>query len=299
MGKRIKPEEKMNYFIVGINGYIAGNLFKTLEDRKNIKYTSSSRQNEKNCYYLDLAESEKFDYNVINENDYIICLASVSSPDICDRQYDFAYKVNVSGTKYFIKKCLEKNARVLFMASDTVYGASRNNDVFLENSDCNPVGSYGIMKHSVEKEFLPENNFKSFRLSYVFSKEDKFTSYLAGCSEKKVRADIFHPVYRNAVYLKDVIQAIINLEKKWNDFDNKVFNLCGKQLLSRIDLAKIYKNTVDKNLDINIIQPEDGFFKARPQIINMESLYLAKLLERNPYTIEQAMQIEFNQSKRK
>ena len=45
---------------------------------------------------------------------------------------------------------------------------------FDENSDPKPLGEYGKMKLLVEKEFSREERFKTLRLSYVFSKDDKF-----------------------------------------------------------------------------------------------------------------------------
>ena len=41
-----------------------------------------------------------------------------------------------------------------------------------------PIGEYASMKLAVENYFRNEPNLKVFRLSYVFSWEDKFMRYL-------------------------------------------------------------------------------------------------------------------------
>lgn len=189
--------------IIGKNGFIAKKLLK----RGQYKVTTSNELSSDDVY-LDLKNSESFDYSYINEQTNIIFLAAISSPDICNNNYDEAYKVNVIGTKYFIKKALKRGAKILFFSSDVVYGNTI--DKVDENSKTNPFGNYAKMKDEVEKSFETEKNFKVFRLSYVLSKEDKYLSYLKSCVDKNEVAEVFHPFSRKVVFIEDVLEAIEN-----------------------------------------------------------------------------------------
>lgn len=268
--------------IVGKNGFIAKKLLK----RGQYKVTTSNELSSDDVY-LDLKNSESFDYSYINEQTNIIFLAAISSPDICNNNYDEAYKVNVIGTKSFIEEAIKKGAKVLFFSSDVVYGNTIEN--VDEDSKTNPFGNYARMKYEVEKAFVNEKAFKVFRLSYVLSKEDKYLSYLKNCVDKNEVAEVFHPFSRKVVYIEDVLEAIENILAKWDDFENQKFNICGEEDISRKDIADFYNKATANKLEYKILEPDDSFWEARPKDINITSIYLEKLLERKPTKIQNAI----------
>lgn len=270
--------------IVGRNGFIA----KKLLERGQYKVTTSNELSSDDVY-LDLKNPEIFDYSYINEQTNIIFLAAISSPDICNNNYDEAYKVNVIGTKYFIKKALKRGAKVLFFSSDVVYGNTI--DKVDENSKTNPFGNYARMKDEIEKAFETEKNFKVFRLSYVLSKEDKYLSYLKSCIDKNEVAEVFHPFSRKVVFIEDVLDAIENILAKWDNFENQKFNVCGYADISRKDIADFYNEEVGNKLKYTIIEPDKNFWEARPKDINITSNYFEKLLERKTTKIKDAITI--------
>ncbi len=268
--------------IVGKNGFIAKKLLK----RSQYKVTTSNELSSDDVY-LDLKNSESFDYSYINEQTNIIFLAAISSPDICNNNYDEAYKVNVIGTKSFIEEAIKKGAKVLFFSSDVVYGNTIEN--VDEDSKTNPFGNYARMKDEIEKAFENEKNFKVFRLSYVLSKEDKYLSYLKNCVDKNEVAEVFHPFSRKVVYIEDVLEAIENILAKWDDFENQKFNICGEEDISRKDIADFYNKATANKLEYKILEPDDSFWEARPRDINITSIYLEKLLDRKPTKIKNAI----------
>lgn len=270
----------MSNIIIGKNGFIA----KKLIEKGDYLVTSSSNNTE---LYLDLKEAKEFDYSILNKDSKIILLAAISSPDECNNNYEESYKINVSGTKYFIKEAIKKGAKVLFFSSDVVYGNSLNE--VDENAQTHPFGNYAKMKNEVEKAFEKERNFKVFRLSYVLSSEDKYLSYLQNCIDKNDIAEVYHPFSRKVIFIEDVLKAIENIIEKWNDFDNQKFNICGNEYISRKDIADFYNEVIGNKLIYKIIEPDDKFWEARPKDINLISIYLEKLLGRKPTKIEDAI----------
>ncbi len=268
--------------IIGKNGFIAKKLLK----RGQYKVTTSNELSSDDLY-LDLKNPEFFDYSYIDEQTNIIFLAAISSPDICNNNYDEAYKVNVTGTKSFIKEAIKKGAKVLFFSSDVVYGNTL--DIVDENSKTNPFGNYAKMKDEVEKAFENEKAFKVFRLSYVLSKEDKYLSYLKNCIDNNEIAEVFHPFSRKVVYIEDVLKAIENILMKWDDFENQKFNICGDEDVSRKDIADFYNKAIGNKLGYKILEPDEKFWEARPKDINITSIYLEELLERKPTKIQNAI----------
>jgi len=283
---------KINRIItLGKEGYIA----KYLIERKelfgcNLTYTTNDKNSE--GLFLDLTKPETFDFKILNNMDLILFLSAISSPDLCKNDFNNSYQINVIGTKYFIKHALEKGAKVLFFSSDVLYGGGE--ETFDEESKVSPFGEYAKMKYAVESEFMREENFKIFRMSYVLSKKDKFLNYLQNCTTNNSTAEIFHPFFRCAIYINDVFNAILQIKNRWDLFTLKICNLVGTESISRLDIAEAYKNTIDNNLKIKIIKPGNDFFEARPQRISVKSKYLEQLLLKPPCDIIEMMEIEFN-----
>jgi dTDP-4-dehydrorhamnose reductase len=149
------------------------------------------------------------------------------------------------------------------------------------------------MKYAIESQFFGNSYVKFFRLSYVFSNTDKFMNYLVSCAEKGECAKVFDALYRNVIYVDDIIDAVFKLRDSFSSWNNQLFNLSGNELLSRKNLAELYKSEVDPSLQYTIMMPDAEFFTARPNIIETKSLYLEALLGRKPMSIREAMRKEF------
>ena len=132
----------------------------------------------------------------MEENDFVVFLAAISSPDVCEKQYDFARAINVTGTAEFIENCIARGANVLFFSSDVVNGGTLPCSVD-ETYVGTPIGKYGEMKREIEQRFNGNPHFKVFRLSYVYSRQDKFSRYLDDCAAKGVCAEVFDALYRS------------------------------------------------------------------------------------------------------
>lgn len=278
--------------IVGASGYIGKLLHKSSKSDCVAYGTSSTGTAELLPLRLDVPAD--FDYGLIQPSDVVLLAAAISAPDICAREHARAWAVNVTGTSEFITQVVSRGGRVVFFSSDTVYGERSN--TFDETAESLPAGEYAEMKSEVEKRFLDNPLFKSIRLSYVFSREDKFTKYLSGCAKQGEEAELFHPFYRAIVHRDDVVEGALALAQRWGEFPQPVINFGGPEVLSRIDFAECLKRVALPNLRYRVTEPGDEFFKNRPRIIAMSSNILPKLLGRPSRRLLEAAQIEFASS---
>jgi dTDP-4-dehydrorhamnose reductase len=276
--------------IIGSGGYIGRNIFSFL--KKESQVVCYSRKPESGDLFFELTRPDDFDFREIQSGDYVVFLAAVSSPDICENEFDYAYAINVIGTKEYIVRLIERKANVLFFSSDVVIGETKFSSD--ENCICNPVGKYARMKMEIEGAFAGDSHFKIFRLSYVFSRDNNFFHYLNQCTRENKTAEVFDGLKRNAIYLYDILESVKNLSIGFNDYNNAIFHLCGPELLSRKDIADYYRRIVAPCFKYNIVDPPCGFFDVRPNIIETRSLYLFNLLNRDTTTIECALKKEFN-----
>ena len=89
-------------------------------------------------------------------------------------------------------------------------------------------------------------------------------------------ADVFHPFYRNVITISDVVNVVIYLVQNWDEYEPTFLNVAGKELVSRIRIADEINRNFDGRLRYVVSIPESTFFKNRPSITQMKSLYLNK-----------------------
>ena len=194
---------------------------------------------------------------------------------MCSSEYEYCWKVNVTGTIYFINKAIERGCKVLFLSSDAVFG-DISGYCYTEESETNAKTPYGQMKKAVEDFFKHNKLFKAIRLSYVVSAKDRFLSYCLDCIRKNELAEIFHPFYRNCIIIYDVVNVVIWFAKNWESYEPFVLNVAGKELISRVRIADELNRYLKNKLEYTIICPVDSFYNNRPRITQMQSLYIQK-----------------------
>jgi len=282
-------------WVIGKHSYIAQKVISALRD-EHTRFSCLSRTPAADDLYFDLTRAGDFDFSMIEKDDIVLMFAGMSSPDECGRNRTLAEKINVVGTSIFAQNVLERKGRVIFFSSDTVYGPS--GEVCYEDSLVDPVNFYAQLKCDVEQRFRNEKNFKVLRLSYVFGRGDKYMRYLASCSARKTAAQVYHPFLRNVVSLSDVVLSILAVIARWESFESRVLNVCGPELLSRIDLARLFKMKFDPDLQIEAVYPAKEFFLERPQIIRTGSRYLYELLGRSTLAIKDAWDTEMGSTRK-
>ncbi len=255
--------------IVGNSGYIGSSLIRKFKSEHCDVLTAGRRNAD---LLLSLEDPSTFAYQSLQAGDTILFTAAVSSPDRCAEDFDYCWKTNVEGTAEIISRMLERGARVLFFSSDAVY-SSDPSGIYDESTELAPDFPYGKMKAEIEQRFSDNHSFKAVRLSYVFSGDDKYTSYLRKCMTSGNEAEVFHPYYRSCISLSDVSAATYWLFKNWSSFSHKRLNLAGMELVSRVRMADEL-SLMDESFSYSILEPDPGFYLTRSKITQMKSLYL-------------------------
>lgn len=286
MGSRSGVERLL---VVGANGYVGRPLYERARSCFDVSGTSSTGAG--GLLPLRLESAGEFDYQQVDSSTAVLLTAAISAPDVCAREFDFAWAINVTATSEFITRVLDRGARVIFFSSDAVYG--ERPDAFDEQAICSPMGEYAVMKHEVEQRFAEEPFFKTIRLSYVFSSDDKFTKYLAGCAQRNEEAELFHPFFRAIVHRGDVVDGALALAQRWNEFPQRIINFGGPDILSRVDFAECLKKSYLSELRYRITEPDEEFFRNRPRTIAMKSVVLPQLLGRSTRSLVDAAKLEF------
>lgn len=283
----------MRIALVGSSGYIAEFLLKRFAEESEIESVLKLDRNSSSDAYLDLAEAERFDYALLDDIDYIVFTAAISAPDKCAREFDECWRINVTGTSYFIHEAFKRKCKVLFFSSDASFGDIPG-AIYNEESVTAAETPYGRMKKAVEDEFKDNPLFKAIRLSYVASAKDRFYTYCLNCIRNDEIADIFHPFYRNVIVVSDVVDIVTYFAFHWDDYEPTFLNVAGKELVSRIRMADELNRHLGGKLKYTISMPGEEFFTNRPRITQMESLYMQKyrIISDNTFTEKIAKELE-------
>ena len=283
----------MKTALVGSSGYIAGYILKKFSEMKEIESILRIDQNFDSDAYINLSEAEKFDYSLLNDIDYIVFTAAISGPDKCAQEFNSCWKINVTGTSYFIRQALKRCCQVLFFSSDAVFGDIPG-VIYDEESETQAFTAYGRMKRAIENEFKGELYFKAIRLSYVVSGKDRFVTYCLNCIREGIVADVFHPFYRNVIAVSDVVEIVAFFAVHWDIYEETFLNVAGRELVSRVRIADEINRLLDGKLKYNISLPGKEFFTNRPCITQMKSLYMQKygIIPDNTFTEKIAKELE-------
>lgn len=283
----------MKAAIVGSSGYIAEYILQRFAKEPEIESVLKIDRNPAAEMFLDLAEAETFDYAFLDGIDYIIFTAAVSSPDNCAKNAEECWKINVTGTSYFIREALKRKCRVLFFSSDAVFGDIPGT-IYDEESSTEAKTPYGRMKKEVEDQFKNDPDFKAIRLSYVFSAKDRFITYCLNCMKNNKTADIFHPFYRNVIAVSDVVEIVTFFVLHWDEYKPTFLNVAGRELVSRVRIADELNRLFGDRLIYVISTPSEEFFTNRPRITQMRSLYMQKyrIIPDNTFTEKIVKELE-------
>lgn len=283
----------MKIAIVGSGGYIAGFLIYALEKETAVSRILKIDQSAEADVFLSLTEPERFDYKTLEGIDCIVFTAAVSGPDQCANEFEACWKINVTGTEYFIREALRKNCNVLFFSSDAVFGDIPG-EIYTECSETRAETPYGRMKKRIEDSFKDNPRFKAIRLSYVVSAKDRFVSYCLSCIREGKTAEIFHPFYRNCITVSDVVSTVLWLIGHWQEYGQTFLNVTGRELVSRVRIADELNRLYENRLAYTIVEPDGSFYRNRPRITQMESLYLYRsgILKDSPFTEKLKKELE-------
>jgi len=273
-------------YVLGSSGFIGSQLLCYLKSEYSGIVKSAGREN---CdIYTDLSCDYSELVSCTESGDFVILLSSISSPDICKKQPELAYKVNVEATNGLISELTSKGVKVIFTSTDVVFGKCQK--PVTDSSCLNPFGDYGEMKANVEASQSDNNLVKIIRFSYVVGLRDKYTSLLSEMALKEEEIEVFNGFERNSVVIDDVLEGIYKLIVNWDGVAPYAINFSGKELISRLKIAEYFKKYVCPKLKYKLVDAPNGFWDARPKTIEMQSNIFSNLLGREPMTIEKKLQ---------
>lgn len=252
--------------ITGVSGLLGSNLAYHFKDKYDILGLYNSHPVLLDGIYTekcDITESDNIKRTISDFSpNVIIHCASLTNVDECEVNKEFTRLVNVSATKNIVEEASDKDIKLIYISTDSVYDGVKGN--FSEDDEVNPQNYYGQTKYEGELEVSKHSNFLILRTNlFGWNIQDKHSLgewILKGLKDNK-RINGFKDACFSTIYTLELARVIdISIQKNLTG----VFNCGSTDSCSKYEFAIKIANrfNLDKEL-INAISIDEFNFKAK------------------------------------
>lgn len=262
----------MNTLVLGGNGFIGSHLVdKLLSKGHNVTVFDKYKE-----YFREPLKDVKYHYgefgnrgelsNILSGIDIVYHLISSTHPKTSNDDPIFDITSNVVETLHLLEECQkQKITKIVFMSSGgTVYGIPQRLPI-LEDSQTNPICSYGIGKLAIEKylllyKYLYGLNCTVIRPSNPFGERQKpfgiqgLIPVFLGKILKGETIQIWGDgeVVRDYIYITDLVEAIYTASTTDSEMfrDVNTFNIGSGVGLSINTIVEMLKEVTGREVDI-------------------------------------------------
>jgi nucleoside-diphosphate-sugar epimerase len=306
IGKKVVLQlAKRNLNIVAADLDLGKNKDKLIKEYQNNNHDKKKLIFEK----LDITQQKDID-SLFNKYsfDAIIHLA-YGIGMICENNPVLASKINIVGTASIFEKLIEKKIkRLVFVSSETVYGANQSfygNRAVNENDFCGIDQhhfTYGVMKSL--NEFMAEKYIKKYNCSIAYTRPSVVFGYgrqntalnwaedfaVKPALGEKVNLPFSKNNIDNWIYVDDCAEQLVRLTLK-NKLNYSSYNT-GSQTISGIELENTVQELIpgaEFNFDENI--------RSTPLIDDQDDTRIRKEIEFIPRTFKEGVRSLINDAR--
>ncbi len=256
----------MRYLVTGGAGFIGSHLVeKLIEDNNSVIVldnlnTGKLENLDKSMNRIDFIKGdirdEKIIRDILRDIDGVFHQAALASVQDSFQKTEEYFDVNVHGTENIFRQSLEKDVKVVYASSSSVYGNPKKLPVN-EDDEKNPFNPYA--KTKLEDEFLAKRystkgakiiglryfNVFGFRQSKEYAGVIKlFLEKISNMQSPKINGD--GKQTRDFVHVDDVVSA--NILSMTSNISHEFFNVGTNQGISVLDLANMIINAAGVDL---------------------------------------------------
>lgn len=237
----------MKILITGAEGQLGRELMKLYPDSIGTSHDHSKR------LYLPLENHDAIVKLLASEKpDLVINCAALTNVDRCEKEREYAYRVNGLAVKYLAQECRKIGARLVQISTDFIFDGTTGN--YAENAPPNPINYYGLSKLASEHFALSSEENLVVRTSGVFGYSNNFPLFvynkLKNGGVVNAIKGFYSPIH--AENLAKAIKKLIDLKEVG------IINVAGERV-SRMELALGIAEYfgLDKNMitESDMVQP--------------------------------------------
>ena len=243
----------MKVLIVGASSFIGFRLYDYINSSSMFEAQGTYFTNklDNDFLYLDITEKNQIESVLKNYfPDVIVWIAGSKNLKKCESELEYSKKINYYPIKYLIEtyEKLNLESHFIFLSTDYVYDGVEGG--YLDTDIPNPNTNYGLSNLLAEKEIIKCNiEYSIIRTSAVMGKGGTFFDWITKELSKNKSIELLDNIYFSPTPIELLLEYIIDFIKYRK---TGVFNICGKQRLTRYEFGVILKSR-NKNFIADLI----------------------------------------------
>ncbi len=155
--------------LTGASGFLGAALVRLFASERRV-YALSRRPSVSGVEPLavDLTKGEETE-RVLDEVPFACCVhaAALADPELCEKDPEYAWRVNVEATRRLVAVCGKRKKRLVFLSTDYVFDG-RKQGPYTEDDPVCPLQVYGTTKAAAEKLVRESPANLVIRLPFLF-----------------------------------------------------------------------------------------------------------------------------------
>ncbi len=223
--------------------------------------------------------------------DIVLNAAAMTNVDLCEREREQAWKMNVTGVEHLVEVCRRINAKLIHVSTDYVFDGKFGN--YAEGDRANPVNYYGKTKLAGENVIISSGiDHAILRTILVYgigiNVKNNFALWVINNLNEGIQIQCVDDQISNPTHVHDLAMAMKNIME--SDV-NGMFHISGPETISRYDFAIRAADIFgyDKSLILKIKTPDLRQRATRPMNTSFNINKAKTQLHYTPMTITQGL----------
>ncbi|MDK2876587.1 MAG: dTDP-4-dehydrorhamnose reductase [Archaeoglobaceae archaeon] len=233
----------------------------------------------------------------IAKPEVVIHSAALTNVDLCEKEKELAWRINVEGTKIVSNLC--RNRFLIFVSTDYVFDGERG--FYSEEDKPNPINYYGYTKLLAEKAVKELENYAIVRTSVIFgskpaSGKTNFALWVIENLKNERKISVVTDQINSPTLNKNLAEMILEIAERNL---KGIYHLAGASAVSRYNFARLIAKEFDLNAEL--IEPATSdkinWIAKRPRNTSLNVSKALKELKRKPMDIRKALRELRNEMK--
>ncbi|MDF1612657.1 dTDP-4-dehydrorhamnose reductase [Stygiobacter electus] len=249
---------KKRILIIGSNGMLGQRLTEYFSKQKDVELLCTSAETKSfipDIEYQQLDITQKNEVkNIITKffPDFIINAAAYTNVDKAETERELCWKINVNGVDNIAFYSWTIDSHLIHISSDYIFDGK--NGPYTEIDLPNPISYYGRTKLASENSIKASGTrFTIIRSNVLYgpSKYGRpdFVKWVYNSLKNSQKIKIVTDQINNPTYIDDLVNGISNVIKNKKE---GIYNIGGKELLSRFEFTKIIAKMFNLNTELII-----------------------------------------------
>jgi dTDP-4-dehydrorhamnose reductase len=243
--------------------------------------------------FLDITEPKRVEqvFKLTNP-DVVIHCAALTSVDLCERNPELAYQVNVNGTTNIVTNAEKTNSYLIHISTDYIFDGQKGD--YREYDKPNPINIYGMTKLESERIIQESNiDYCITRTCVIYGDrsaagKENFVLWVIKSLQEGKQINIITDQIISPTYNHNLAEMLIEISRRRL---KGIYHLAGTSYLNRYNFSNMVAREFKLNKElINPVTSSAMSWEAkRPKNSTLNTEKSRKTLSHKPLRIEQSL----------